>query len=164
MTAKRVIDLRKLASDSDVDLAGELHVEIMDGVERGLLRSLPILIKDSPIDTGQYAASWQVQRVSEESVVLLNSAPHASVVEYGARPFTPPIGPLLAWAKRMLQDPQTPDDPTNPNDYSKEVRSLAFAVQAKIAREGIAPKHTVEKNMEAILANIVAEWKSKGVG
>lgn len=160
MTTKRVIDLRELAGKSGSDLAGKLHAQIMDGVERGLLRSLPLLVKDSPFDTGQFAASWQVQRVSDASVQLQNTAPHAAVVEYGARPFTPPIGPLLAWAKRVLQDPQTPQDPSNPSDYSKQVRSLAFAVQAKIAQQGIKPHHIVEKNMEAILANIEAEWRA----
>jgi hypothetical protein len=161
MVSKRVIDLRKLANDS-LSLIESLHVDLMDGVERGLLRSLPDLVKASPVDTGQFASSWAVERPSEDSVLLLNSAPHAAVIEYGARPFTPPIGPLLAWAKRVLQDPKTPNDPSNPNDYGPNVRALAFAVQAKIAREGMEPHHIVESNLNAILANIIAEWKAAG--
>lgn len=161
MTGKKVIDLRNLASEN-LNFTEEMTVNLMDGVERGLMRALPALIADTPVDTGQMAASWKVERHEAHSVLLLNDAPHAAAVEFGARPFTPPIGPLLAWAKRVLQDPQTPDDPNDPASYSREVRSLAFAVQNKIREQGMKPHNIVENNMEKILQAIVAEWKGEG--
>jgi hypothetical protein len=160
---KRVINLRDLAQDN-LGFMDEIATDLVDGAERGLLRSIPLLVRETPVDTGQMASSWKVERADRSSVLLINDAPHAVVVEFGARPFTPPIGPLLAWAKRVLQDPQTPDDPNDPASYSKEVRSLAFAVRAKIRERGMEPHNIVENNMDAIMANIVAEWKAGNNG
>lgn len=124
----------------------------------GLLRSIPLLVQRSPVDTGQYASSWGVERRPEE-VLIGNYAPHAPIIEYGARPFTPPIGPLLAWAKRVLQDPVTPSNPQDPSDYSEEVRALAFAVQKKISERGMPPRQILEKATPDIIQNIIEEYR-----
>lgn len=124
--------------------------DLKEATVRGCARSLPMLAQMSPVDTGKYASSWDMT-VEEESVIIGNFAPHAPIIEFGARPYTPPIGPLLAWAKRVLRDPSQP-----PN-YSPEVRSLAFAVQAKIARVGMQPRAVMQKAMPQIIDNIKQE-------
>ena len=122
-------------------------------VTSGMLRSIPDLVKASPVDTGLYAQSWSFTLL-EKSAIIGNFAPHAPIIERGARPFVPPIAPLLAWAKRVLQDP------SQPPDYSSEVWALAKGTQNKIARVGMKPKHILEKSIPMIIENIKKEFES----
>jgi len=139
------------------DFAGELRnfqvksfSEIKQATKIGIFRSLNDLIEASPIDTGEYASSWDFTE-TEKSIILGNFAPHAAVIEFGARPFTPPIGPLLAWAKRILQDAsQAPD-------YSNEVWALAIGVQNKIKEQGMMPRHILLNTIPKIIQNIITE-------
>lgn len=119
-------------------------------VAEGVMRSIPDLIESSPVDTGQYAASWDFT-IDEKSAILGNYSPHAPIIERGARPFTPPIGPLLAWAKRVLKSP------SQPPDYDSEVWGLAVGTQKKIAREGMKPRHILENMIPKIIENIKEE-------
>lgn len=124
--------------------------ELKAAMKAGVLRSFRGLVESSPVDTGEYAASWDFSE-SERAVMLGNYAPHASIIEYGARPFTPPIGPLLAWAKRVLQDgSQAPN-------YSSEVWALAKGTQKKIAEKGMMPRHVLKKELPSIINNILKE-------
>jgi hypothetical protein len=118
----------------------------------GIARSIPDLVAASPVDTGLYAASWGFTP-TETGAILGNYAPYAGVIEYGARPFTPPIGPLLAWAKRVLRDP------SEPPHYSSEVWALAKGVQKKISEQGMQPKHIMEGMIPTIINNIREELK-----
>lgn len=119
-------------------------------VTKGIIDSLPEVIKSSPVDTAQYANSWDFS-VEENQVIFGNFAPHAPIIEAGARPFTPPIGPLLAWAKRVL------NDPSQPPKYSSEVWALAKGTQNKIARVGMDPKHIMELHIPKIIENMRKE-------
>ena len=139
------------------EFAGELKnfqeksfLEIKHATKVGVFRSLNYLIENSPVDTGEYASSWDFLE-TEKSLILGNFSPHAPIIEFGARPFTPPIGPLLAWAKRVLQDAsQAPN-------YSGEVWALAKGVQNKISQEGMMPKHVLQKALPVIIQNIIRE-------
>jgi hypothetical protein len=124
-------------------------------VVHGVIKSVPDLIESSPVDTGEYAASWDFT-ADEQSAILGNYAPHAPIIERGARPFTPPLQPLLAWAKRVLQDP------SQPPDYSREVWALAQGTQQKIAREGMKPRNILEQAIPGIIANIKEELAKRG--
>lgn len=124
-------------------------------VASGLAQAIPDLVEASPVDTGLYAQSWNFT-VSEESAIIGNYAPHSVIIEEGARPFTPPIGPLLAWAKRVL------GDGSQPPNYSPQVRSLAYGVQKKIQAEGMKPKHILRDMLPKILENIQEELKRLG--
>lgn len=117
-----------------------------------IAKELVNLVKVSPVDTGLFAQSWDMS-VSEKSISLGNTAPYAPQIELGARPFTPPIGPLLAWAKRVLQDPSQP-----PN-YSQNVRGLAYGVQKKIAAQGMKPHRLLEQAVDAIMERVA--WRVK---
>lgn len=120
------------------------------GTLRGALRSLPGLVAASPVDTGQFASSWRLLE-TEKSVILGNFAPHAPIIERGARPFRPPIGPLLAWAKRVLQDP------SQPPSYSSQVWALAVGTQKKIEQFGMRPRRVLENYLPVIIDNIKKE-------
>ena len=126
MSSRKVIRLE--------DFAKELGNFVDESIERkkqavikGVARSIPDLVAASPVDTGLYAASWDFT-VEEYGVVVGNYASYAGVIEDGARPFVPPIGPLLAWAKRVT------GDPSQPPEYSSHVWALAKAAQKKISQ------------------------------
>jgi hypothetical protein len=124
--------------------------EIKKGVISGVAKSIPELVKASPVDTALYAQSWAFT-ADEEGVILGNYAPHSPIIEFGARPFTPPIRPLLEWAKRVLQDPSQP-----PN-FSPEVWRLAKGTQKKISEFGMEPKHVLKNMLPKIIENIREE-------
>lgn len=113
----------------------------------GVIDSIPMLVKRSPVDTGEYANSWDYEE-TEDGVRLGNFAPHAPIIERGARPFKPPLEPLLAWAKRVLKSKSQP-----PN-YDSKVQALARGTQRKIMKEGMEPRHILKDAIPEILENI----------
>jgi hypothetical protein len=121
-------------------------------VAKGVIDYLPEIIKSSPVDTGLFAQSWDLQE-SEVSILLGNYAPHAPIIEFGARPFKPPLGPLLAWAKRVLQDA------SQPPKYSSRVWALAIYTQKKIERVGMKPHNIMENAIPMIIENIKSELR-----
>lgn len=150
MTTK-VVQLSEFAKELEAYTPSHLE-KLRKATVAGVAQSIPDLVRASPVDTGLYAASWDFTE-EEGKVILGNYAPHAAIIEYGARPFTPPLAPLLAWAKRVL------NDSSQPPDYSPQVKSLAFAVQAKIKREGMKPKQIMQNAIPQIIENIKAEYK-----
>jgi hypothetical protein len=152
MSTKRVT-MKELGGEIEGFAAAAIPKQ-RQAVVMGLTRSLPLMAELSPVDTGLYAQSWDLT-VTEEKAVFGNYAPHAAVIEYGARPFTPPIGPLLAWAKRVLKDGSQP-----PN-YSSNVWALAKYTQKKIAAEGMKPRAILQNAMPMIMQNIRDELKRR---
>lgn len=122
-----------------------------EAVASGMLRSIPDLVAASPVDTGEYANSWEFTEL-ENAAVLGNFAPHAGIIENGARPFTPPIGPLLAWAKRVL------NSPSQPPNYGSDVWGLARGVQNKITKNGMSPRRILEQAIPGIIENVKQEF------
>lgn len=153
MTTKR-IDLNEFAKE-----LGDFTTKHIDDVRKatasGVAKSISYLVEKSPVDTGLYAQSWDMT-VEERAVILGNYAPHAPIIEHGARPFTPPIKPLLQWAKRVL------NDPSQPPEYSSAVWGLAKYTQDKISREGMKPKHILEEAIPVIIQNIKEELQKLG--
>lgn len=135
------------------DMPGKTLEQVKKGTVSGLARSIPDLVAASPVDTGLYAQSWTFE-ADETRAVLGNFSPYAAIIEDGARPFTPPIGPLLAWAKRVLKDS------SQPPHYSEAVRSLAYGVQKKIAAQGMKPRKILENMIPQIIENIRREIES----
>ena len=146
----RIINLKDFANELGKFNHARLE-EYKKAAVIGVVSSIPALVENSPIDTGQYAASWDFS-IGEANVILGNFAPHAPVIEYGARPFRPPIAPLLAWAKRVLQDP------SQPPAYSSRVWALAKHTQKKIERVGMMPRRVMEKHIPMIIENIKKEF------
>lgn len=150
----RKVDLKDFAKE--LGRFNEKHiVEVRNATARGVAASIPDLVKASPVDTGLYAQSWQMD-VTETAVILGNTAPHAPIIEHGARPFTPPIQPLLQWAKRVLKDG------SQPPEYSDAVWALAKYTQKKIQEEGMKPRHILENAIPGIIERIREEYRKIG--
>ena len=141
----------------EIDRFSRAHLEQQKAaVVRGLARSLPMLAQRSPVDQGQYANSWDLT-VTESEAIIGNFAPHSPIIEYGTRGgYLPPLAPLLAWAKRVL------NDPSQPPDYSDEVQGLARGTQWKIYHYGIVPKHILRDALPDMIENIKAEFLAMG--
>jgi hypothetical protein len=154
MTKRKQVSLNDIANELGAYSSGHI-AQLKKATLDGIARSMPMLVESSPVDTGLYAQSWSFH-AEEWGAILGNYAPHAPIVEYGARPFTPPIAPLLAWAKRVLQDP------SQPPEYSKKVWALAIYTQKKITLNGIEPKHVMENAIPAIIDNIRREYERLG--
>lgn len=169
---RKVVNLEDLSAELG-EFAKMSLAKKRAAVARGVAKSIPDLVAASPVDTGLYAQSWNFT-VLEKSVILGNSAPYAGIIEYGARPFTPPIGPLLAWAKRVLTGQKTAAGTTiqtgqpaqrtgtgttnlNGEGYSPEVWALAKRTQFKISKVGMAPRHIMENAIPGIIENIRQE-------
>lgn len=171
MTERKVVKLEELARE--LGAFSDAHIErLKNATLSGIMKSIPMLVERSPIDTGLYAQSWGFQR-EEWGAILGNYAPHAPIIEYGARPFTPPIGPLLEWANRVLRnrvkDPETGEKfVTGPQgsgpdyEYSSDVWALAKTAQKKIAERGIQPRHIMEDAIPEIIENIKREFENLG--
>lgn len=147
----KTVNLREFAEQQGIFM--EAMVEQMKAAAvNGAYRSIPDLVAASPVDTGHYANSWEVVE-TEDAVYIGNTAPHSPMIEHGARPFTPPLAPLLAWAKRVLQDP------SQPPSYSPHVQALARYTQKKIQKYGMVPRKILENAIPKILANMMDEME-----
>lgn len=153
--ATKIVNLKDLAKELDATSKTQLKL-LRQATALGVAKSIPELVKASPVDTGLYAQSWEM-RETEMAVLLGNYAPHAAIIEYGARPFTPPIAPLLAWAKRVL------GDGSQPPNYSDQVWALAKGTQNKISEQGMKPKKVMENMIPSIIANIKEEYTTLNV-
>lgn len=151
MSSKKVVALEDFAKEIGAFTEAQKE-KLSQAVLLGIAASIPHLVETSPVDTGLYAQSWDFKK-EEWGAVLGNYAPHAPIIEFGARPFTPPIGPLLAWAKRVLQDA------SQPPDYSSRVWQLAKGTQKKISEVGMKPQAILEKAIPQVIENIKREYE-----
>lgn len=129
---------------------GRSEAHLKNAVAKGITNYMPKLVADTPVDTGQLSQSWDMD-IREKEILLGNYAPHSPINELGARPFNPPIQPLLAWAKRVLKSS------SQPPDYDEEVRGLAYGVQKKIRKEGMKPRNTLKEALPKIIEEIKLE-------
>lgn len=152
--ATKTVSIHNLAEE--LGAFSKSHLErLRKATNVGIARSIPDLVAASPVDTGLYAASWDFTE-TEMATFLGNYAPYAGIIEEGSRPFYPPIRPLLAWAKRVLQDP------SQPPDYSDPVWALAKYTQKKIGENGMQPRHVLRNMIPKIIENIKAEYERLG--
>lgn len=165
MSGRKIVDLEKFSKELGNFAALSLKQK-RKAVISGVAKSIPDLVAASPVDTGMYAASWDFT-VEEKAVIIGNHAPYAGIIEYGTRPFKPPIGPLLAWAKRVLSgqknaEGQKVQTGQPASDYTSDVWALAIHTQKKIEEFGMQPRHIMENMIPRIIDNIREELKHIG--
>lgn len=146
VTLTKVIDIKDFPNEFK-KYAEKLGDQFKKIVVEEAVNAIPRLVEATPIDTGLAASSWDLE-ATKELIRIGNTAPHFPVLEFGSRPHTPPIGPLLAWAKRQLRDPSQP-----PN-YSNQVWALAKGVQKKIQKYGQQPLYILTKEIPILIREI----------
>lgn len=97
------------------------------------------------VDRGPLRGSVEYSRESDGAMVYVD-APHAAVIEEGARPFWPPVAPLAAWALRK-----------GFADDEDEAEQIGRAIQLKIATFGIEPRHYMAKAFQRVLPVVIQE-------
>jgi hypothetical protein len=113
------------------------HAKNMDRIDRGLIRAAKRgkahMVKVTPTDQGQLRNSWQAQ-----GRLLRNDAPHAGIVELGARPHgvnNAGMLALIAWAKRHGASTE------------KEAKAMAWGIAMKLRRVGQRATHFVRNEL-----------------
>lgn len=109
------------------------------------------------VDTGVLRNSVTYRPEPKGASVSVD-APYAPMIEHGTRPFYPPLEPLVRWVQRKGFVPRTMG--RGPGKYLRAVNAairIARAVQRKIAREGIAPRHFFSKAYVRAVPMIEAE-------
>lgn len=131
------------------NFAPELRDAYVRGLRRAALRLERYTVeeidsaKPSPaVDTGELRQSVDATFVEDGAVVSVD-APHAPMMEYGTRPFRPPLAPLAEWAKRKGY--ATTD---------AEARAVAWRVADAIAERGIEPRSYFGKAWDRMLAEL----------
>lgn len=147
------------------ELKHQIRVAALDAA----YATLRPVARATPVDLGEMKNAWTVREgPGEVAAELRNDAPHAGIVELGARPHWPPFEPIFEWALRHAGDlalggvvkigsqafrksksgnlfykgQSSLDD-----DDVEEVRRFAYALCAKIAREGQKPTHLMLKHL-----------------
>jgi len=83
------------------------------------------MLAKTPRDTGRLYAGYKHWLATEvaPTVVISNAVEYAGIMEYGSKPFTPPIKPLVGWVHRKFH---------LANPYP-----VARAIQKKISMYGL---------------------------
>lgn len=126
---------------------------IRQAMERGLVDGGIILAQNVRKEIRQnkpYPLVWKRNLLKSVVAVPIRGgsivgvwAPYAAALEYGTRPFTPPMGPLVEWASDKF-----------PRLTPNEVVNVAFAIRRKIQRQGIRPKFYFRKAIKRSLPDI----------
>jgi hypothetical protein len=183
----------KHAGKAAADLSRDVLQAIRKGTNRGAERARAMIVRRGPRDQGQLRASWHVKKGSErrpmarwlrakdaELAELRNDAPHAGIVELGARPHRVSqegIQSIARWAMRVMSF-KTPTDnlrrarnaavgprearQSGPRQRPKDRRfaaalGIARAIAWRIRREGQKPTYFVRDAMPVAVRLLDAE-------
>ena len=117
-----------------------------------LLKSKTQVIKETPVDTGLMASSWEIQKKDEDTLLFGNTAPYAFEVEYGRPPgkiSDEEFNSLRDWVARKLIG-------TRPIDReSREVTSTTYAIAKTIEKQGIQPTFILQRSMKKVIIPLI---------
>ena len=88
---------------------------------------------EAPVDTGRLRNSITILERKEGKIVVGVNAKYGAALQGGTDPYWPPIEPLKRWARMKLG-----------------AESLAYAVQQKIAKEGITANPYVSRAIDRL--------------
>lgn len=161
---------------------------IAQGALRAAHRGRAQLVKESPVDQGQFKGSWKVRpgnagtsgrrsaAVAERSRAVkladtINDAPHAGIIEVGARPHpvsAEGIQAITEWVLRQLRDQLgTASGPVqrgtggrrafNKASRQQQAEGIALAIARKIRLHGQEPQYIVRGNLALLHGMLEAE-------
>ena len=140
-------EVGQLPSELDGDIVRGLRSAAARGVGE-VVRAIQTSQPRPAVDTGQLARSVSDMYLPKGAAIVVD-APYAAVMETGARPFWPPLQPLIDWASRKF------------GLTDEEAESMARAVQRAIAQRGIAPRHYMRTAMARIRKIVPIEVESQ---
>lgn len=108
----------------------------------------PTEMSHAPVDTGELGRSVEATNLPRGGRLSVD-APHAGPMEDGARPFRPPLQPLVDWASRKF------------GVSEQEARTIAFQVQEHIATWGLEPRHYFRRAMRKVRKTVKVEVESE---
>ena len=153
---------------------------LVRGCDRAALRSQAVMAKRTPTDQGQLKGSWRVHLGAldtsgavVELAALINDAPHAGIVELGARPHkVSPEGwaAIYAWVvrHRHLFGFVTKSGRTKAHkpkigqvfgkvDVVPELAGITWGIVKRIEKEGQKPTFVVRDSLPVLEAILKAE-------
>lgn len=113
----------------------------------GAARGRGILAHKTPVDLGQMKSAWRVNRLTME---IINDAPHAGIIEGGARPHKVNAAgrrALVRWAMRQLGVDE------------KTANAVAAGTIKKLEREGQKGKFIVRDSMGKLRREVAKEME-----
>ena len=118
------------------------------GIQRGMARGRALLVKETPVDVGQMRNAWRV----DKDLGIINDAPHAGVIEGGARPHKVNAAgrrALEQWAMRQLGVDE------------KTAKAVAQGTINKLAKQGQKGHFIVRDNMPRLQRMVAQEVERK---
>lgn len=122
-------DLNTSAVKAFREAAEQLEIEVVSQISNA-----------SPfpaVDTGYMRQSVTKHNLPNGASVSVD-APYSAAMEFGTRPFTPPLGPLKEWAMRKFGVDES------------QAYAIAKGAQKTISERGIAPRHFYKKSWESV--------------
>lgn len=119
---------------------------IIKGLQLGAIAGKSVVIKASPVDEGLFRASWAVV-MQPWGAQLINSAPHAAMVEGGSRPHRPPFQPIYEWVWRNRKKFSVKGSGIKADEA---VRAIAWDLVFRIERRGTHPHWVVAKSLKRL--------------
>lgn len=125
----------------------------------------------TPSDTEQLSNSWRVKnqmrgaggrfvKTQPKIAVLMNDAPHAGIVEMGARPHkVSPEGwwAIYEWVERHFPEASDEDGMVDAYGHDPGFSRITWAIVRKIGREGQKPTHFVRNKLPTFTAQVTQE-------
>lgn len=134
------------------ELMPKMHDAILRGMHSSALRLEGLMVEEidtakpyPAVDTGGLRASIKTE-LGRDSVTVYSDAPYAGAIEFGTRPFRPPLEPIAEWVLRKKIA-------TDPND----AKGIAFAIANKMSKEGIKPRYFTKKAVARFVPFLKAE-------
>ena len=145
-----------------------LHRGLRMGAERGRA----IIVKKTPTDLGQLRASWKV-KAAKWVAELINDAPHAGIVELGARPHKVSAEGWQAIYEWVRRHPDLYGEKKARTKVSAtlaqqatlgafkgldpEITAITTAIVKKLEKFGQKPTFFVRDNLESLHKALIAE-------
>lgn len=186
--ADRTIKLSQLGAELEKHGRGVMRA-VSRGVFLGAQFGRTRLVKATPTDQGQLRNSWKVSRVRRgpgmaDDVELINEAPHAGIVERGARPHKVSAegwASIYQWVLRHRRSlglttktgrlkPHRPKfgDVRTRTDVDPVIASITWAIVKKIEKYGQKPtffiRNRVQEITELVQVEVERELRNQALG
>lgn len=140
--------------------AERLPHAVVLGIRAGAQRGRTLLVRRSPVYTGQFKNSWRVRSVPA-GAVLSNDAPHAGIIECGARPHAVSrdgVEALREWVRRVMG-----------GEVRLNLKEQGVKASRMVTRRAAGPGFTyrervksIDEAIEIIVWGIVRRLKAEG--